>query len=80
MYYTYVLKSEKSGKYYIGFTKDIDKRLLLHNSGKVSSTKKYRPWTLFLKEEYVDSGDARRREIQLKSWKKRSAIERLKFK
>lgn len=78
MYFTYILKS-KSNKYYIGYTSDINERLRLHNSRRVVSTKNDVPWELFHKEEFKNERDAIMRERQLKSWKSRKALERLKF-
>ena len=43
MYYTYVLQSEKDGKFYLGFTEDLKQRFELHNKGRVDSTKDRRP-------------------------------------
>ena len=40
MYYTYVLQSQKDGKFYIGFTKELKLRFERHNKGLVDSTKK----------------------------------------
>jgi putative endonuclease len=77
MSFTYILKSEKSGKYYIGCTNSIEKRIEQHNSGKVSSTKSDRPWLLLHKEKYNTLSEARQRETQIKKWKSRSAVERL---
>lgn len=77
MYYTYILKSQKNGSYYIGSCADINTRFNLHNEGKVKSTKRYIPWQLTYSEEYTNLKDARKREIQIKNWKKRSAIEKL---
>jgi len=34
MFYVYILKSEKDGKLYIGYTNDLKRRLEEHNSGK----------------------------------------------
>jgi putative endonuclease len=45
-YCAYVIKSKINGNLYVGSTADIDNRLRLHNSGKVKSTKGYRPWVL----------------------------------
>ena len=42
-YYTYVLKSVKDNKLYIGWTDDIKKRFTDHNDGKCEATKKRIP-------------------------------------
>jgi predicted GIY-YIG superfamily endonuclease len=38
MHYTYVLLSRKDNRFYTGCTNDLEKRLLEHNSGRVTST------------------------------------------
>ena len=63
--------------YYVGSTGDTSKRLAQHNAGKVRSTSARRPWVLVYKETFATSGEARRRELQIKHWKSRLAIERL---
>jgi len=80
MYHTYILKSKKNNQYYIGYTSDLDVRLKLHNNNKVSATKNLGPWEIFHKEEFQTEQEAIHRERQIKSWKNREAIERLKFK
>jgi putative endonuclease len=77
MYCVYVLKSKINNSYYIGSCKDIVKRVDLHNNGLVKSTKRYRPWKLVYKEGFNGYKETRRREFQIKSWKKRVAIENL---
>ena len=77
MFYIYILKSEINGSYYIGSSHDINARLEMHNHGLVRSTKRYIPWQIVYSEKYKNLNDARRRELQIKLWKKRSAIERL---
>ncbi len=77
MFYTYILKSLNNNSYYIGSCNDISKRFNLHNKGLVKSTKPYIPWELKYKEEYKTLSEARKREMQIKSWKKRAAIEKL---
>lgn len=66
MYYVYILKSGKENSVYVGFTEDLKNRLRLHNSGKVKSTKFYRPWTLIYYEAYLAKSDATKREKELK--------------
>ena len=46
MYYVYVLQSLKDFSYYIGFTKNIEKRILQHNRGKSIYTKAHKPYKL----------------------------------
>ena len=77
MFYLYILKSQNFGTYYIGSTSNIDERLKMHNNGFVKSTKGRKPWLLIYKEEFETLSEARKRELQLKSWKKRRAIESL---
>jgi len=77
MFYTYILKSDEGSSYYVGSCKNLKNRLDLHNGGSVKSTKRYVPWRLAYQEVYENLKSARQREKQIKSWKKRSAIERL---
>jgi len=77
MFYFYILKSVKDGRYYIGSCEDIYKRLLRHNKALVISTKAHIPWKVVYNEEYKTLSEARKREYQVKSWKKRAAIEKL---
>ena len=66
-YYVYVLLSEKDGKFYTGYTDNLSKRLKLHNSGKVTSTKNRVPLKLIYYEGCLNQQDATRREKYLKS-------------
>jgi putative endonuclease len=66
MFYNYVLQSVKGGNLYIGFTKDLKKRLKEHNQGLSKSTKPYRPWKLIYYEACLNDKDAKRREGYLK--------------
>ena len=46
-HYVYILKSEVAPeRHYIGMTSDLTQRLAAHNSGKVSHTSKFKPWTI----------------------------------
>ncbi len=77
MYYVYLLKSKKNGTFYIGYTKNIGKRLKEHNAGLVEYTKKYKPWLLIYCESFLSLEDAKRREKNLKYFGK--AYSQLKF-
>ena len=68
MYYIYILQSEKDGKFYVGFTKDLKLRVEQHNSGKVKSTKDRRPLVLIYYEACLKQEDAIKREKYLKTY------------
>jgi putative endonuclease len=77
-YYVYVLRSQKDGKLYVGYTKDIRQRLEQHNSGKVESTKRRMPLELLYWEGCINQQDATKREKYLKcAWGKRYIKTRL---
>lgn len=79
MYCTYVLRSNKDGKLYTGFTNDIRKRFRQHNNNEVASTKGRWPFELIYYEAYRDKFDAIAREKYLKSgYGKRYLRNRLK--
>ena len=44
--YVYFLYSEKSRKFYVGISNDMDNRLQRHNKGESLSTKNAIPWKL----------------------------------
>ncbi|MBX4191239.1 MAG: GIY-YIG nuclease family protein [Candidatus Doudnabacteria bacterium] len=77
MYKVYILKSIPVGSYYIGSCEDVAVRLKQHNHGSVKSTKRYSPWEVVYTERLATLKDARAREKQIKSWKKRATIEKL---
>jgi len=49
-YYVYVLKSIDYKRNYVGFTRNLTKRLKQHNSGKTKSTKPYKQWKVLFYE------------------------------
>ena len=75
MFTVYALYSEKFNKIYVGFTANIEQRLLAHNELETKGyTIKYRPWKIIYTEEFLLKSDAMRREKQLKSAKGREFI------
>ncbi|OHA70793.1 MAG: excinuclease ABC subunit C [Candidatus Wildermuthbacteria bacterium RIFCSPHIGHO2_02_FULL_49_9] len=80
MWYVYVLLSKKAQAWYIGSTKNLQKRILNHNEGKDKSTKYGLPWKLIYCEVGLNKNDARARERYLKSGMGRRYLKnRLKF-
>jgi putative endonuclease len=66
-YYVYVLRSKLDGKFYTGFTSDLEKRIEEHNSGKVYSTSARVPFEIVYYEACICIDDAIHREKYLKS-------------
>jgi putative endonuclease len=66
MFFVYLLKSNKNGLLYIGYTKDLRERFKKHNLGLVKSTKPNIPYRLVYYEAYASRQDATHREHNLK--------------
>lgn len=75
-YYVYILKSLKNNDIYIGSTENIEIRIKLHNSGKVKSTKFYRPWQLLERQEFDSRSEAVRQERFLKTGQQKELLKR----
>ena len=67
MFYTYVLKSLRNGRYYTGSTNNLVRRLGEHNSGLSKYTKFTRAFELIHKEEFKTRKEAIQRERFLKT-------------
>ena len=76
-YFVYMLKTINSSytKTYVGYTKNLQKRLDNHNKNKgAKSTKGYR-WKIIFKKKFLKKSDAMSFEYKLKNdRKKRSSI------
>ena len=67
MWNVYVIKSSVNRSYYIGSTNRLEQRIREHNSGKVRSTKAFRPYVLVKQFKFENEKDARNYEHLLKS-------------
>jgi putative endonuclease len=81
MYYTYILQSGSTGKYYIRSTQNLERRLAQHNDPNYRGfkiTKRFKgPWRLVCTESFETRSQAMAREKQIKSWKSRKALQEL---
>ena len=80
-YYVYLLvnKNRKKIISYVGYTKDLNKRLLLHNSTKGAKYKKKKKWYLAYKKTYNSKSKALKEEYRLKNDKKKREKIKLSF-
>ena len=69
--FVYIMASQKNGTIYIGVTSDLIKRIYEHREGLIGGfTKRYGCKSLVWFEAHDDLQGARRRELQIKEWKR----------
>ncbi len=68
IFYVYIIISKKINKHitYVGYTKNIEKRLKLHNSSKGAKFTKGNKWYLIYKKSYSSKVVAMKEEYKLK--------------
>ncbi len=79
MYKVYILRNQKN-HLYIGSTSDIDKRIYRHNKGEGAEfTKRNKDFSLVYSETYTTLLQARRREKQIKGWRREKKENLIKY-
>ena len=80
-YYVYLIISIKNDKSitYVGYTNNLDKRLLLHNTSKGAKFTKGRKWSLIYKKCYKTKSSAMKNEYLLKNDRVKRKIIKDKF-
>ena len=73
----YILFSLTKNKYYIGFTSELNERLIRHNQKSKGFTGNASDWKVVYTENFNTKAEAIKRELQIKSWKSRIKIEKL---
>lgn len=75
MFYTYILECA-DGSFYVGCTNNLAKRIQQHNDSKWGAryTKIRRPVNLKYSEEFKTLKEARRRESEIKSWRREKKL------
>ncbi|MCP4715752.1 MAG: GIY-YIG nuclease family protein [Deltaproteobacteria bacterium] len=78
MFYIYILQSQSTGRFYIGSTDNLQRRVAQHNDPDYrgsKTTKRFTgPWVIVHSESFATRSEAVRRERQIKSWKNKKAI------
>ena len=68
IYYVYLIISKKLNKYrsYVGYTNNINRRILLHNSSKGAKFTRGNKWKLIYVKKYYEKSTAMQEEYKLK--------------
>ncbi|MGC1391257.1 MAG: GIY-YIG nuclease family protein [Bacteroidales bacterium] len=74
MYSVYIIYSDKIDKYYIGYSSNVQERILKHNRNSKGFSNTGKPWILVYEEVFDNKKDAMERETQLKKWKNRERL------
>jgi putative endonuclease len=77
MFTTYMLRSICTGRLYTGYTFDLEKRILQHNSGISKSTCNRGPWELLYREDFHTRAEAMARERFFKTGVGRDELKRI---
>lgn len=67
----------KSGKYYVGSTKDLEKRLIHHLEGHTPSTRSLKAESLLLSQKYQTLQEARSVERKIKKLKRKDYVDKM---
>ena len=76
-YHLYILRSIKVCKYYVGISKNPQRRLEYHNTIEKRFTSRYRPWEVVFTNKFKTKAEAMAAEKKVKGWKSRIMIEKL---
>jgi predicted GIY-YIG superfamily endonuclease len=77
MAHVYILLSASTGRFYVGATVDLARRLSEHARGHSPYTRGRGPWQIVFQEEFPSLAEARQREREIKNWKSHQAIKAL---
>ena len=73
-YIVYILFSESKNRFYIGYTSNLEERIIRHNQKSKGFTGNTNDWRVVYFEKHQTKELAQQRELQIKSWKSRIKI------
>jgi len=77
MWYVYIIRNDTNKRFYVGVTKDIERRIREHNRNKRRSVTHFGNYCLVFSETFATLKEARNRESQIKSYKSGNAFKKL---
>jgi putative endonuclease len=76
-FFVYVLRSDTTGRRYVGSCQDLQDRLRRHNAGESKSTCHGVPWTVIHQEAFASRVEAVQRDRYFKSGRGRDELDRI---
>jgi putative endonuclease len=73
----YILQSLRTGRYYLGQTKNLEERIAYHHANYSKALRNRGPWKVVHTESYGSRSEAMKRESYIKRQKDRRFIEQL---
>jgi putative endonuclease len=67
LFYVYIIRSQRTQRYYVGSTEVVEQRLQEHNKGKSASTRAGTPWELIRTENFSTRSEAILQERKIKA-------------
>ena len=77
MFYCYVLRSQKTGRRYVGSCENLSERIRRHNAGESKATKHGVPWLLIHSEEFATRSKATQCERYYKTGQGRDELDKM---
>jgi putative endonuclease len=74
--FVYILKGS-DGRFYVGSTVDLNRRMIQHENGHTQTTKNMGSVSLVLSQEFPTLDDARRIERKIKRLKRKDYVEKM---
>ena len=78
MFYCYVLRSQKTGRRYVGSCENLTERIRRHNASNSKATKHGAPWLLVHSECFATRSEATLRERYYKTGRGRDELDRVR--
>lgn len=77
MAWVYILKSDLDGRFYVGSTTDLERRLIQHKQNQTPSTYRMKAYRLMFSQEYKTLQEAREIEKRLKKLKRKDYLQKI---
>jgi len=73
----YILQFKKSGRFYVGSTTNLERRIRQHKRKHTATTNRFGDFDVVFTQEIESLERARWAEMKIKSWKRRDFIEKI---